>query len=244
VVGERTIPLLPCGSIDEVEDFYQSLGFTRTYRQVRPNPYVAMERDDIALGFFGMPGFDPADSYGSCVVIVTDIAALHAAFATGMRERYGKIPASGIPRITRPRPRKNADGLTGFSVVDPGGNWIRIMTAAKTGDDKEEPTRSASPPSRLADALANAVVLGDSKGDDAQARKIVDGALRRNPDAPVTDRIEALVYLAELTIRLGDHTAAGAALDTVDELRGSVAEGAAHSAFIAAADLRRHLIDA
>ena len=86
---------MPCGSIDQVEDFYRCLGFTRTYRQVRPNPYVALERDDIALGFFGMPGFDPADSYGSCVVIVPDIAALHAAFATGLRERYGKDSGIG-----------------------------------------------------------------------------------------------------------------------------------------------------
>ena len=228
---------MPCGSIDQVEDFYRCLGFTRTYRQVRPNPYVALERDDIALGFFGMPGFDPADSYGSCLVMVPDIAALHAAFATGLRERYGRIPASGIPRITRPRPRKNADGLTGFSVVDPGGNWIRIMTAAKTA----EPTQPTGPPSRLADALANAVVLADSQGDHAQAVKILHGALRRHPDAPVTDRIEALVYLAELAIRLGDHSAARAALGAVGELRGLLAEGAGEDALLAAADLTRDL---
>jgi len=62
MVGERTVPLLPCPSIDEIADFYGCLGFTRTYRQQRPNPYVVLEREDIALHFFGMPDFDPATS--------------------------------------------------------------------------------------------------------------------------------------------------------------------------------------
>ena len=198
MVGERTIPLLPCGSIDQVEDFYRCLGFTRTYRQVRPNPYVALERDDIALGFFGMPGFDPADSYGSCVVIVPDIAALHAAFATGLRERYGRIPASGIPRMTRPRPRKNADGLTGFALVDPGGNWIRISADRR-------PAGSVAPSGKLADALANAVVLGDSRGTPEQAAKILDGAIGKYAaDSGVRELVAALAYLAELNVRTGE----------------------------------------
>jgi hypothetical protein len=41
MAGERTVPLLPCGAIDEVEDFAVALGFTTTYRQRRPNPAAA-----------------------------------------------------------------------------------------------------------------------------------------------------------------------------------------------------------
>ena len=37
----RTIPLLPCASIDEIAKYADHLGFRVTYRQVRPNPYMA-----------------------------------------------------------------------------------------------------------------------------------------------------------------------------------------------------------
>ena len=97
MTGERTVPLLPCASIDEVEDFYTALGFERTYRQLRPNPHVVLELDDIGLHFFGMPDFVAANSYGSCIVVVPDIGALYSAFAAGLRERYGKLPVAGIP---------------------------------------------------------------------------------------------------------------------------------------------------
>ena len=122
----RTIPLLPCGSIDEIAKFADHLGFLVTYRQVRPNPYVALDRDGLELHYFGIPGFRPEDSYGSCVVITDDIEALFDAFAAGLRAAYGKLPVSGFPRITRPRRRKNNDNRTGFSLVDPSGNWIRV----------------------------------------------------------------------------------------------------------------------
>ncbi|GGP55390.1 bleomycin resistance protein [Saccharothrix coeruleofusca] len=198
------IPLLPCASIDEVLEFYSALGFTRTYRQTKPNPYLAMRREDVELHFFGMPGFDPAQSYGSCVVQVPDTAALHRAFAEGLRAAYGRVPLSGIPRMTRPRPRKNVGGLSGFSVVDPGGNWIRIFPVAGTG----------TPPAigKLAEALENAVVLADSRGDPAQAAKILDGALRRVADASAVERVEALAYRAELALTLEDPARATAVL--------------------------------
>jgi hypothetical protein len=34
---ERTIPILPCRSIDATLAFYEALGFENTYRQERPN---------------------------------------------------------------------------------------------------------------------------------------------------------------------------------------------------------------
>jgi hypothetical protein len=63
-------------------------------------------------------------------------------------------------------------------VVDPGGNWLRIFPDA----DASAPAspRSAGKPAR---ALDNAVVLADSRGDPAQAAKILDGALARASDA-------------------------------------------------------------
>jgi hypothetical protein len=144
-----------------------------------------------------MPGFDPADSYGSCIIQVPDTGDLHSAFVDGLRAQYGKVPLAGIPRMTRPRPRKNAEGLAGFTVIDPGGNWIRIFPAAAPA----EPPAKAG---KLAQALDNAVVLSDSHPDTAQAAKILDGALARFADASAVERVEALAYRAELALTLRD----------------------------------------
>ncbi|MGN2639174.1 bleomycin resistance protein [Nocardia takedensis] len=213
MAGEITVPLLPCGSIDDIAEFYRTLGFEQTYRQTRPNPYVALRREDLHLHFFGLPNFDPEQSYGSCLVQVPDIEALYEAFAAGMRAAHGKLLVAGIPRMTRPRRRKNADGHSGFALVDPGGNWIRISSLPRTS---ATPTRAAG---KLAVALENAIALGDSKGDEAQAAKILDATLAREQDrAAATDLVEALVYRAELALRLADVPGARATLARVHEI--------------------------
>jgi hypothetical protein len=202
MANELTIPLLPCGSIEVIADFYRVLGFRSTYRQLRPNPYLALQREDLHLHFFGMPDFVPQNSYGSCLVLVPDVEQLHRAFAAGMRAEYGKVLVSGIPRMTRPRPKKNHDGVTGFSVIDPGGNWIRVSARSMTA-----PTSMPAPESsgRLATTLQNAVVQADSRGDHRQAARILDGALARSDPAedPIT-QVEALVYRAEIALALQD----------------------------------------
>jgi hypothetical protein len=205
------VPLLPCRSTDEIADFYRALGFEVVYRQARPNPYVALRLAEIQLHFFGLPEFDPERSYGSCILNVPDTAALFDQFAAGLRAAHGKLPLTGIPRITRPRRRKNTGDAAGFTVVDPGGNWIRIF---RSGGAESEP-ESGGP---LARAVENAVVLGESKGDDRQAVKILDGALARHSDAPASDLVAALIYRAELAFRLDDPAAAHQALDRAESL--------------------------
>jgi catechol 2,3-dioxygenase-like lactoylglutathione lyase family enzyme len=44
VANERTYPALPCRDVDESIAFYESIGFKRTFRQVRPNPYAVVGR--------------------------------------------------------------------------------------------------------------------------------------------------------------------------------------------------------
>jgi hypothetical protein len=50
--------------LDDIADFYRVLGFRPTYRQVRPNPYLALQWEDLHLDFFEMPDFVPENSYG------------------------------------------------------------------------------------------------------------------------------------------------------------------------------------
>lgn len=201
MAGEITMPLLPCRSIDEIAEFYTMLGFTLDYRQERPNPFVTLRLEDIRLGFFGMPGFRPEDSYGSCAISVPDTGALFEAFAAGMRAVHGKLLVSGIPRMTRPRRRGNDGGRAGFAVIDPGGNWIRFSAAA--------PASAEPAGSRLAVSLERAVVMGDSRGSHVRAAQILDAALERYGDtATAAELLEALAYRAELALRAGDRAAA------------------------------------
>ncbi|MBN6056545.1 VOC family protein [Nonomuraea sp. RK-328] len=212
---ETVIPILPCRDIDEVAAFYGMLGFAMTYRQTRPNPYVALRRDGIELHFAGISGFDPEQSYGSCIVAVDDTAGLFEDFATSMRAVHGKLLLTGIPRITRPRKRKNTGDVSGFSVVDPGGNWIRIFRSKAEPVPADSGDAASGP---LARALENAIVQGEARGDTRQAAKILDGKLAGTGDlTPVTTLVEALVYRAELAVRLDD-------FDTAERLLARVAD--------------------
>ncbi|KKK05206.1 hypothetical protein [Micromonospora sp. HK10] len=234
MANEVTVPLLPCASIDDIVAFYEVLGFRTTYQQRKPNPYAALQREDLHLHFFEMAGFDPAQSYGSCLVLTSDLEGLHRAFAAGMRAAYGKVLVTGTPRMTRPRARKNQDGLSGFSVIDPGGNWIRVVRKATT-----EPLPATTPAGRLAKALANAVVQADSRGDVRQAVRILDSALARpQPDDDPVTQVEVLVYRAELALMLDDPETAADLLDRVKRVVLSEEETErAASAYENAADL-------
>ena len=190
----RTIPLLPCSHIDEIEPFFAAMGFRTTYRQVRPYQALAVAGHGIDLQYYGLEGHTPEASHSSCIVIVEDTGPIWEELATGLREAYGRLPVKGFPRITRPRARKNVGGLSGFSLVDPAGNWIRFF---RGGNAENAPAAT----SRLGEAVQNAVVLADSKGDVPQASRILQGALRRAPeDDPA--QAEAQAFLAELTERL------------------------------------------
>jgi hypothetical protein len=144
MAGEVTTPLLRCGDVDEITEFYG-----RRRRAVR-----GVRRGD----------------------------------ARGARKAAGDRDSAD----DRPRARKNMGGVTGFSVADPGGNGIRIIAP------------SPSPPAttKLGRALENAVVQGDSRGDVAQAVKILSAALvRERSEASPADVAAAKDYLAELRER-------------------------------------------
>lgn len=184
---------MPCADIDEVATFFAALGFSVTHRQMRPNPYLALEGHGFDLHYYGLAGHDPESSHSTCGVVIDDTVDIWETFAAGFRESYGRLPIAGIPRIARPRPRKNAGGHTGFSLIDPAGNWIRFMR----GGSSVKPEPESSP---LDEAFRNAVVLADSKGDVAQAQKILRGSIRRAPAEDPSLR-QAQDFLDELDER-------------------------------------------
>jgi hypothetical protein len=202
--GERMYPILPCPDIDEAIAFYEALGFRRTYRQVHPNPHAVVERDDMGIHMAGIPGFDPEQSYASVIIVVPDPDALYASFVEGLRAAYGKVPVAGVPRMVRPRKRWGT--VYGFSVVDVGGNWLRFSKLGDTEEDVEE----AEP--GLARQVDVAARLADSHGDDAAAMETLGRAIDRYPDAPAIDRARALLYRADLAVRLGREELAASSL--------------------------------
>lgn len=208
MANERTYPCLPCGDIDQAIAFYEALGFTRTYRQLKPNPYAVVGREEIQIHLFGMPNFNPADSYGTVIIVVPDPDALYQAFASGLRAAYNKLPTVGIPRILRPR--KKFGTVRGFSVVDVGGNWLRI---SKLGDTEEQAAEEKT--TGLAGIILVAARLGDAHGDEAKALKTLENGLKRFPDAPMLDYARALLYRAELAVRLNDQNLAQSSLSRV-----------------------------
>jgi catechol 2,3-dioxygenase-like lactoylglutathione lyase family enzyme len=208
MANERTYPCLPCGDIDESVAFYEVLGFKRTYRQLRPNPYAVVAFEDINIHLFGIDGFKAADSYGTVIIAVPEPDQLYRAFAARLRETFGKLPTVGIPRILRPR--KKFGTVHGFNVIDPGGNWLRFY---KLGD-----TESQEKAEGLAGAIAVAARLGDAHGDEALALKTLENGLKRFADASAIDRARAYLYRAELAVRLHNHDLAQSSLRTVHSL--------------------------
>ena len=229
MADERTYPCLPCRDVDESIAFYESLGFKRTYRQVRPNPYAVVGLEDIHIHLFGIDGFNPADSYGTTIVVVPDPDSLYRDFAAGLRKTHGKLPVAGIPRILRPR--KKYGTVRGFTVVDPGGNWLRI---SRIGDSEEKD--SAEKAEGLAQIVYVAARLGDAHGDEELALKTLESGLTRFGEAsrPV-ELAGAYLYRAELAVRTKDRElaqsslAAAESLDLTDDERAALAEDFAHA---------------
>jgi hypothetical protein len=210
MANERMYPMLPCRELDEAIGFYEALGFTRTYRQLRPNPYAVVAREDMHIHLFGMPEFDPALSYGNVGIAVPDPDALYESFAQGLRGKYGKLPVAGIPRMVRPRKRSGT--VYGFSVIDVGGNWLQF---SRLGDTEEAAERSDTALGKVVEMAAR---LADSHGDDALALAKLESGLSRHPEASPLDRARAILYRAELGVRLGQPALARSSLSEVQEM--------------------------
>jgi len=230
---DSTVPALPCRSVEESLAFYELLGFERTYEQKRPYPYAVITRGGIAIHLFEIAGLVPEDSYTTILIVTPDPRVLFDAFASGLRAGMGRLPVDGIPRITRPRAKQGTSG--GFSVIDPGGNWLRVVRAGESEQHKTEPG--------LPRIVENAARQGDSRGEDEAAIAILDAGLARYPEASPAERLAALVYLAELLVRIGDADRARATLDRVAALGLSDTDEEAAADLAAAKDLRAALPD-
>jgi len=194
--GETTVPLLPCVSIEETEQFYGMLGFETTYRQTRPYVYLALRWSDFDLHFGYSPkGFDPAGETSGALIMIDAVEPYHAAFVAAMRAAHGKVLATGRPRITRLR-----TGASRFTLVDPSGNNLMFIR-------RDEPMELdyGGAGTGLAKSIDNARILSEFKNDDRAALRTLSSGLRRHgATASAAERALALATLVELATALGE----------------------------------------
>ncbi|GGW61467.1 bleomycin resistance protein [Streptomyces xantholiticus] len=210
---EKTIPLLPCRTIQPVVDFYTALGFETTYLQKSPYPYAVVERGPVQLQFFGMKQYDPTESYSGCYLLTDDVDALHETFRAGLRTAYGRTPSRGLPRIG---PLKDMSyGMRQFLMTDPGGNTIRV--GQRISDDSGH---RPAPEETYARALHLADLFADSKQDLPGAARIIDHALAKEDERlPAVQHLRLLVLRGDIAGRLGDEPLAGRLLERAAALR-------------------------
>jgi hypothetical protein len=83
--------------------------------------------------------------------------------------------------------------------------------------------------------INNAARQGDARGDHTFALRLLDNGLVRHTDASGLDRVRALLYRAELAVRIGDQAMATGSLsealsiELTSEERTTVADDIAHA---------------
>lgn len=195
----RTIPALPCISLDETLTFWNALGFRTTYKQKAPNHYAVLERDDWAIHFYGLAALVPTDNFSCCLAMVpADVAGLHAEWVEALRTLLGRAPLSGMPRVSRFRP-----GQTRFTVTDPSGNSVMFIEHSERDMERSEAYKKEGQ-TVLQKAIHLAARARDFHHDDVMAARVLNQALKREPAGDPLERAQALAARAELAAVLGE----------------------------------------
>jgi hypothetical protein len=187
-----SVPLLHCISLDETLAFWNLLGYQTTYYQNRPYKYGIVERGGFSLHFFYEKGYVAGQTYNGCLVTVKDAAATYGEFTTSLKTHTGKVPAAGLPRISRMKP-----GQTRFTVTDPSGNSVIFVSMGQADQDIYDKADQADL-TPLQKAIALAVRLRDFKEDHAAAAKVLDTALKKAEGETAADMDKAMQLHREL----------------------------------------------
>lgn len=210
----KIIPILPCRSLNEQLDFYQSLGFEMTYRQARPNQYACVRHLIAELHFFVLKELDPAKNYSMCYVHVADVDAVYETLCESLKRNTNRIPVRGYPKITKPN--SLAEDRR-FNLVDPSGNRILIGTKHAAPQSKAEPEVTVHA-SKFRNAFETAYKLAHAKDDPAHAAKVLDLVLPRMEEAPLPLRYRAVILRADIAHLLDENEAALSFMDKVSQI--------------------------
>lgn len=202
-----TVPILPCAAINETMSFWEMLGFKIQYVLTRPYQYGIVERGGYELHFARVKGMDVSTNYFSgCLITVSDAWEVYLEFTKRLKGSLGRIPNSGIPRISRMK-----SDATRFTLTDISGNSIIFVSLGEKDEEvwKQAENKNQSPLQR---AIAMAIRFRDYKNDDIAAAKTLDVALAKAANESKTDMAEALVIRIELAGSMNE-------LELVDECK-------------------------
>jgi hypothetical protein len=205
IVHQYAIPLLPCTSINETENFYKALGAVITYKQKVPNNYIALTLKQLEIHFFAMKQLAPSSNFSSCYLVVQDIDPFYESCRAALKELFGKIPLKGFPRIN-PLKDISSYGVRQFIIVDPNGNYIRLGQPIKKTDsllfpDEKNAVGTGSPLEKAYEAGSK---LADAKGDFITAAKVLDKALSVAAGNDPLNLLKVLILRADLSVRLSE----------------------------------------
>lgn len=194
-----TIPSLPCAEIEETLSFWEMLGFTVTYKMTRPYQYGVIERGGYELHFGRVKGMDTTSNlYNGCLVMISDAGEVYKEFTQKFKENLGRVPHSGIPRISRMKPE-----ATRFTLTDVSGNCI-IFISDKEEDDEIWEKADDNNQHPLQQSIARAIRFRDYKEDEKAAAKTLDAALRKFKNEAQIDIAEALIIRIDLADTMND----------------------------------------
>ncbi|MDF2188519.1 hypothetical protein [Paraflavitalea sp. CAU 1676] len=190
-----SIPLLHCLAVNETLKFWNSLGYSITHQQSRPYQYGAIERQGHQLHFYRFKDIKADNNQqGTCLVIVPDAQQVYEDFTRRLKKALGKVPHTGLPRISRMKP-----GTTRFTLTDIAGNSVIFITLgvkdAATWEKAENKEQTM-----LQKAIAMAIRFRDYKNDDPAAAKTLDAALKKSQQEQPQDLAEALIIRIELAV--------------------------------------------
>jgi hypothetical protein len=177
-IKEFAIPMLPSNSIKDTLEFYQALGFVVIYQQKLPNTYICLKIRGIEIHFFALKQLKPANNYSSCYLVVDKIDDLYNSFSMGLKNKLGKVPTKGVPRIN-PLKDMASYGVRQFVVIDPSGNYVRIgQPISKTdsliySENGKKPVKGTP----LAKAYELGSRLANGKDDLKAAVEVLDKAI-------------------------------------------------------------------
>lgn len=193
-----TIPTLSCISIEETLSFWEMLGFTITYKMTRPYQYGVVERNGYALHFAPrVKGID-TDFYYGCLVMVYDAKKVYEDFKRRFKEYMGKVPHSGLPRISKMKP-----GATRFTLTDISGNCVFFINYGNEDQETWEKVNDKNQ-TPLQKSIAAAIRFRDYKEDEKASVKTLDVALKKVENEAQVDIAEALLMRIDLATILNE----------------------------------------
>ena len=239
MANERMYPILPCRELDEAIAFYEALGFARTYRQLRPNPYAVVARGDMQVHLFGMPDFDPEQSYGS-------VMRGRARPGRPLPLVRGRVAARPTASCRWPAsPASSARG-SGSARSTGSASWTWAGTGCGSPRRARRRRRRTGPRRGWRRSSKSPRGSGTRTATTPQALKTLESGLSRYPEAPALDRARALLFRAELAVRVGNRPLAQSSLAEAQGLplagdeRAAIAGELAHTAELVAGIAEPH----